>query len=218
MNNLEIRPYLLAQWEKTLIELNVTDHQSLAFEEILKAYDSPGRVYHTTEHLYHCFMVLEKLVAKLPGTANIKMALWYHDFVQGTLDNEERSACFALARLTFLPPGQASLIADLLRATKHLEPPRTREAQVLVDVDLSILGETSEVFDRYETQIREEYSWVEELTFRKARTDLLASFLSRPTIYSTHEFKSSQYETRARINLARSVSRLTRGMLREDLC
>ena len=77
-----------------------------------------------------------------------------------------------------------------------------------MDVDLWILGADSPRFDEYERQIRQEYAWVPEQTFRQRRAAILREFLARPAIYSTSLF-SQRYEAQARANLRRSLDQLS---------
>jgi predicted metal-dependent HD superfamily phosphohydrolase len=81
------------------------------------------------------------------------------------------------------------------------------DENVLVDVDLWILGAAEERFEEYEGQVREEYGWVPGPIYRRKRRAILESFVSRPTIYSTGRF-IERYERQARANLARSIARL----------
>jgi predicted metal-dependent HD superfamily phosphohydrolase len=92
-------------------------------------------------------------------------------------------------------------------ATRHDAVPGDIDAQVLVDIDLSILGAEEKRFDEYERQVREEYGWVPEPIYRDKRKAILESFLARATIYNTARF-IERYEPRARANLARSLARL----------
>lgn len=52
----------------------------------------------------------------------------------------------------------ASLVRDLILATKHQADPLSADARILLDVDLSILGQSSERFECYDAQIRQEYA------------------------------------------------------------
>ena len=92
-------------------------------------------------------------------------------------------------------------------ATCHDAVPSGIDQQILLDVDLSILGEKPERFDEYEKQIREEYSWVPGVVFRAKRRSILKGFLKRPAIYSTTKFVGA-YEAQARENLNRSIRTL----------
>ena len=74
-------------------------------------------------------------------------------------------------------------------------------------VDLAILAAPPARFDEYELQIRREYSWVDDRTYRDRRAKILRAFRDREWIYVTDFFRS-RFETRARDNLERSLSRL----------
>lgn len=206
--------YLEARWAQTLETAQVAGGTTSYLPEILRMYSLPDRFYHTTEHLRSCFEVLDHMVAKLPGIGNVELALWYHDFVYDPKrsDNEEQSAMLAESRLLHITTqGVASLVAELIRATKHAHEPKTREAQVLLDVDLSILGSAPAVFDRYEENVRKEYAWVPDDAFREGRGAILQGFLARPRIYATPEFLNSSYEPQSQKNLLRSLKNLHHG-------
>jgi predicted metal-dependent HD superfamily phosphohydrolase len=85
--------------------------------------------------------------------------------------------------------------------------PLDTDEKILVDVDLSILGERPERFDEYEDQIREEYAWVPGVVFRARRRKILKAFLARASIFNTRKFVET-YEAQARANLERSIKRL----------
>jgi predicted metal-dependent HD superfamily phosphohydrolase len=133
----------------------------------------------------------------------VELALWFHDAIYDThrSDNEERSADWAKASV-----GNARVHA-LVMATRHEAVPHDIDAQVLVDVDLWILGAPEERFDEYESQVRQEYGWVPGPIYRRKRKAILESFLARAAIYNTARF-IERYEPQARVNLARSLARL----------
>ena len=124
-------------------------------------------------------------------------------------DNEKRSAEWA--RDSLLAAGvsrePAERVYGLVMVTMHDAVPAGTDAQVLVDIDLGILGAEAVRFDEYELQVREEYSWVPEPLYRAARRKVLEQFARREWIYSTAPFRS-EYEPRARENITRSLARL----------
>lgn len=206
--------YLGKRWEKTLQVLRVPSAPATTamISEILHQYAEPGRAYHNLEHLRFCFTVIDDVMAKLPGIGAVELALWYHDFFYDThaQDNEERSAAHARDQLigSGFGRGFANQVENLILATKHSNEPKTREAKVLLDVDISIFSATTEEYDAYETGIRREYHWVPEEQFRARRVEVLERFLSRQWIYATPEFRSGPYETLARANLTRAIAAL----------
>jgi predicted metal-dependent HD superfamily phosphohydrolase len=143
----------------------------------------------------------------------IEFAIWYHDSVYKSRnkENEEESAYTFSCATLFIMREHRNLSEKVIRmilATKHGEIPSDPDTQLLCDLDLAILGQTDEVFDKYEEDIRIEYGWVPEADFRAGRRKILQSFLDRPSIYSTVHFRD-KYELAARRNLTRSIERLS---------
>lgn len=151
-------------------------------------------------------------MAKLPGMGSVELAFWYHDICYDTRakDNEERSAELARIRLLALglDHGYVNQVVALILATKHEHEPRTREARVLLDVDLSILGAPPEEYDAYEANIRREYVWVPEEAFRAGRAAILKRFLNRQWVFYTQELRSGPFEGLAVANLSRALAAL----------
>ncbi|TIV07105.1 MAG: hypothetical protein E5W00_16425, partial [Mesorhizobium sp.] len=78
---------------------------------------------------------------------------------------------------------------------------------LFLDMDLAILGATPDAFDAYEQAVRREYGWVQEPMWRAGRSAVLTSFLARPHIFHTEEFRQ-RFEPQARQNMARSLKAL----------
>ena len=76
-----------------------------------------------------------------------------------------------------------------------------------MDIDLTILGQSKNDFNKYENQIRKEYDFVSDREFAQGRKKILNSFLSSPRIYKTDYF-FKKYEKKARENLNYSIKRL----------
>jgi predicted metal-dependent HD superfamily phosphohydrolase len=93
-------------------------------------------------------------------------------------------------------------------ATQHHERAADTDTKILIDVDLAILGAKPERFNEYEQQIRQEFLFVPEATFRLKRAEILQHFLAQPTIFNTPLF-IERYEQQARLNLKQAL---------EDLC
>ncbi len=175
---------------------------------LVAAYAQPQRKYHSLQHLTECLEWFER-VRELPRhAAEVEMALWFHDAVYDVKgsDNEQRSADWAAAELADagVTPEVIGRVSALILATKHTAVPTEPDQQVLVDIDLAILGAAEPRFAEYGQQIRDEYAFVPEDLFKPRRRALLGAFLDRPRIYSTSHFHELQ-EERARVNLRRAV-------------
>ena len=194
-------------WERIGAQGNAHE----VYNDLVARYSEPCRVYHTLVHIRHCLDEFEQVRHLATNPDTVELALWYHDAIYNTKakDSEERSAVFAVevVRNASLPDKLGQSVANLIMATKHSESPTDPDVQLLVDIDLSILGQSEEKFDEYELQVRKEYEWVSEGAFVTGRSAILKSFLNRPTIYSTQFFRN-KYEAQARRNIDRSLSRL----------
>jgi predicted metal-dependent HD superfamily phosphohydrolase len=101
----------------------------------------------------------------------------------------------------------AERVFQLILATSHNVEISDKDAQLIVDVDLSILGREPETYWQYENNIRKEYAWVPENLFRKKRIEILRGFLDREYIYF-HERYRERFEDQARANLEQAIARL----------
>jgi len=142
----------------------------------------------------------------------VELAIWFHDAVYDTRrsDNEQRSAEWAEAIIqqSGLSREIAKRVTSSVLATRHQEEVTDNDAQLLVDVDLSILGREPAVFSRYEENIRKEYAWVPEEVFRRERVKILRGFSDRQHIYYHREYRE-KFEARARANLEQAIARLS---------
>lgn len=199
------------RWQTTWRRLQVPAPPATGFDQLIACYSEPHRAYHTVQHLEECFERLKELEDHAQRLGEVELALWFHDAVYDVKrsDNEAKSADWArsVALEAGIAPPAAQRIHSLVLVTVHEAVPTDVDQQIVVDVDLSILGAPSERFEEYERQIRTEYAWVPEDVFRARRREILAQFLARPRIFSTKTFLE-RYEARARENLARSLAAL----------
>ena len=202
---------LLERWRAAWRELGAAADEAL-FAKLVARYTEPHRRYHTMRHLQECFDAFDTALGEAEHPAEVELALWFHDAIYDakSQDNERRSAEWARASIVDagLPAEVGERVHAMVMATRHdAAIPDTRDARILVDVDLSILGARRGRFDEYERQVREEYAWVPESVFARSRRDILERFLARRHIYETARFREA-LESRARVNLRRSIDSL----------
>lgn len=179
--------------------------------KLVSSWDRLPRYYHDTTHLQACLHGLEPVRNHLQNPQACELALWFHDAVYWPQrkDNEAQSAAWALQFMTAAGLG-AKLrdeVVKLVLETRHTALPSAGDAQYVVDVDLGILGQSPEVYRRFETNVRKEYRFVPEADFKVRRIGVLRGFLMRPRIYSTEWFHS-RLEQQARHNLAQAIAGL----------
>ncbi len=179
---------------------------------LLAAYREPQRHYHTLEHLHECLRLWDRVCHLAQEPSEVALALWFHDAVYDVKahDNEQRSAAWAatVGQAMGLSPARRARIEALIMVTRHDAAPHTPDEQLMVDVDLSILGAAPARFDAYEQQIRAEYAWVPGPVFRAKRRDILKMFLARDPLYHTAAL-DERLTVAARTNLRRSLQSLS---------
>lgn len=179
-------------------------------DALLAAYREPQRAYHTLQHLTEGVALLDGVRALAAHPAEVTLAWWFHDAVVdlGRDDNEARSATWA--RQALVEAGVASDVAqrvhDAVLCTRHDAPPAPGDAQLLVDIDLAILGAAPARFDEYEDQVRREHAAVPDDAFRRGRRAVLEGFAARPALYGTPALRE-RFEAAARLNLQRALAR-----------
>jgi predicted metal-dependent HD superfamily phosphohydrolase len=194
---------------KCLSEIGVIPTKFI-FDELREAYTEPGRYYHTDKHVAECLAHFDQVRSLSHRPAEIEVALWFHDAVYDTRqsDNEERSAEWAKSFLSDVRTSTQIIdrIVQLILATKTHEP-YDADAELMLDVDLGILGSPSGSFERYDSAIRQEYHWVPQDQYRTGRAQILTTFIERPQIYNTATFQK-KYEQQARENLKKKIEEL----------
>jgi predicted metal-dependent HD superfamily phosphohydrolase len=204
------------EWEDLWKRIGAQGDSEKWFRRISEAYGEKQRAYHNAEHIAECLEELRKVPAAASGGSRdeVEMALWLHDVVYDPkrTDNEEQSAAFAreICREGKLPEELAQRVEELILVTKHNGAPADADGDLVVDIDLSILGKPTERFWRYERDVRTEYAFVPEEVFRLKRAEILETFLRRESIYHASAFRE-RYEKKARENLRASIARLRSG-------
>ncbi len=202
---------LRANWNAAWRALGVATADEALYIELQRCYGEPQRHYHTLQHLGEClaWFEREKELAERPG--EVALALWFHDAVYDVHahDNEARSAEWARSAILSAgaPADAAGRVHALVMATRHDAVPEGRDAELLIDIDLSILGADPARFDEYERQVNAEYAFVPDEVRRPRRRAILQRFLAREPIYATQRMHAL-LEARARANLARSIAAL----------
>ena len=203
-------------WQKIWNESGAKGDCQERYLELTRFYNDPERHYHTVARFWHCLRELDGFWMQAPHRTNIGFALAYNYSVYDPRwnDNKLRSALYAnetLKTAGFDEEYRIRVVECILATSQKSAPETFNEAEKFtVDIDCSILGKDSDVFDEYERGIRKEYVFVDEGSFRKERVRVLHRFLEREHIYFTERFRFF-FESKARENIQRSLGRLERG-------
>lgn len=207
------RDVMEARWF-ALPWLDVADIESRreVLIELLRAYGAPDRHYHSLTHVADLLSLSAVYSDRLARPNIVDLAIFFHDAVYDATrrDNEAASAGLARERLTRLglALGDVNEVARFIDATAHgnaaLSSPLGDLAWFL-DFDLSVLGAARETYVRYAAAIRREYAIYSDDVYARGRRSALDGFLSRPSIFTTREFRD-RWEACARSNVAWELS------------
>jgi predicted metal-dependent HD superfamily phosphohydrolase len=186
-----------------------TEKLTQAWLRLLQHYQQPHRHYHNISHIHACLIWFDKVKAQLNNPLAVELAIWFHDVIYDVRksDNELQSGYYAVTALTNLgiSANLSQRVYELILLTRHPNKPDPQSVDMqdqalLLDIDLSVLGQTQDVYQVYETAIRAEYQHVPRWLYKIARKRLLKLFLKQPVIYHSSYFQE-KFEYQARLNI-----------------
>lgn len=198
------------RWKALLDRMDLKD-QSDTFRKLYDAHLEKHRHYHTITHLDACLKHLDLVLDLADSPDQIELALWFHDAIYQpySSNNEERSAEWATE---FLKESNSFVtvqerVQELIMVTEHNSSSISNDQTLILDIDLSILGQSSGNYDLYENAIRKEYKRIPFFLYTTKRAQLLQGFLDRDRIFNS-DFFYGQLELKARENLTRAIEKL----------
>lgn len=208
--NTPAREAFARRWQAAWAVLGIDAPDTALRDALLARYAEPQRHYHTLQHLDECLALFEAHGSAAERPGEVALALWFHDAVYALQahDNEQRSADWArdALRAAGIDEQAAQRVHALVMATRHDAPAEGRDAQLLVDIDLAILGAPPARFAEYEAQIRREYAHVPADQFALGRRAILERFLAREPLYRSAAMRAAR-EARAKANLRAALGR-----------
>jgi predicted metal-dependent HD superfamily phosphohydrolase len=178
-----------------------------AWDEIFRCYRKAERAYHTLDHIRSLVELIDEYSVEIDNKSMLLFTAFYHDivYIPGSSDNEKNSAAIAVAWMKQLqvPDKIIQETNELILLTKShadVNPSTTQDMLLFLDMDLSILGTSSDVYHRYCENVRREFKAFSDFLFRNGRQSFLKSQLERPLIFHTIQFRN-RYEAQARINM-----------------
>lgn len=159
--------------------------------------------YHEDHRAYHGWIHIGAMLNDLdsvrvePDFASldldeVELAVFFHDIIYEprATDNEAQSAALFRDAAAGMPPDRIDRVAAMIFATARHEKSDDPQTQLLLDLDLAILGATPNEYRRYCGAIRAEYEHVSQPDWKKGRAKVIEKFLARPVIYQTPHFNS----------------------------
>jgi predicted metal-dependent HD superfamily phosphohydrolase len=194
----QVLPRLAAAWAEL-----VPGRPGLG-RDLLQRWQEPHRAYHDVRHLAQVLAALELLCGGSPPRP-VALAAWFHDAVHtGRAEVDEQiSAELAIEQLEGirLPAAEVEEVARLVLLTvDHAPESGDRAGSLLVDADLSILGQPPGRYHFYSRGVRLEYPDLSDQLFAAGRLRALDGLLSKEPLFGSQSARRL-WEVRARENL-----------------
>ena len=203
------------KWKQLTAFIRNKDLKAGLWQEIISAYQAPGRSYHNMRHLAALFHFLDEYIAEIKNPAVMGFAIFYHDFVYDTAkrDNELESIVIAEKHLRLLKVKEPVITAvrAFIEATIthkiHSGYEANTDLKFFLDFDLSILGAPWPVYDSYRKNIREEFIQYRKELYMQGRKHAIEQIIEADNIYFTPQFRG-RFEQDARENLEKELALL----------
>ena len=205
---------LKSSWDNLLNKSHAKSQLGeVIFTDIVNAYSHPARHYHNLEHIQNLLTLSETFRDNSDRWIILQFTSWFHDYIYNpqAKDNEVQSAIYAQEKLKAMNivPDIIELVKQIILSTQKHQPLTTNIINaIFLDMDLSILGTSTESYLRYSQAIRQEYIWLSDQDYQKGRIEFLSSFLAKKRIYFT-EYFYQKLEAKARANLELEIKELT---------
>jgi pantetheine-phosphate adenylyltransferase len=173
-------------WHYSEIGVDRLENANQWFDRLVgeTAYGSPQRPYHNHDHLVHGLSEISVWAANTNAdrmdVGLLKKAFWFHDIVYNVLpgltSNEEQSARLWIG--SQLDSNDVEGPASLIRATDHMHVNGNSHPlqNVMLSVDLAILGQAANIYDDYARSVRKEYRLIPDAVYRPNRIRVLQHF------------------------------------------
>jgi predicted metal-dependent HD superfamily phosphohydrolase len=203
------------EWTKVCAALGVdAAYAEQLWTCLAEAYSEPQRHYHTLDHIATVVADAVRLHDRFERPDAAVLALFLHDVVYDPArrDNETRSADKLEVWLgRRIDAGVLATCRRAIEATASHAPQNDPDLDLILDIDMAILGAAPEAYGRYAEGVAREYLPVYGFdTYAAGRMRLfLEPILARGSLFLTPAFAG--LEAQARVNLADELAQWTSG-------
>ncbi len=180
------------------------------WDQIEKQYTHKSRYYHCLKHIEDMLELFDIVEKEVEQKDALLFAIFYHDLIYKVTSkkNEYKSA---LTFKKYIKPTSFTEIDrtfNLILATQMHQLSEDRDTNILLDLDLNVLGKSQAEYQNYTQGVRREYSIYPDFLYKKGRVQVLNRFLETYSIYKTVYFQN-RFEKQARRNLKNELDLLT---------
>ncbi len=141
------------------------------WSEIEASYSSKHRYYHNLKHIETMLFELDKVKSKIVDLDSLLFSIYYHDIIcePTQSDNELQSVLTFEKRISNTSFINLNKCKIQIEATKEHNFSNNYDTNILLDLDLIILGQSHKEYLKYTRNIRKEYKIYPDFIYRKGR-------------------------------------------------
>lgn len=213
----ETEIYPFDEWNKALAyfpSINMTEAKAV-YDELIVAYASNYRAYHNLNHITQMLKSIKELINvhafddKKRIHALLILATFFHDSIydlnipmsKRIYSNEELSSEYAIQALRKMNVqilNDIQTIGELIRIT---ETHKVNESSIVdpviqkifIDADMSIFAEDEDTYAEYTSNIRKEYNFADDDSFKAGRMKFLNGVIN-DSIFLTSYMRKIYYD------------------------
>jgi predicted metal-dependent HD superfamily phosphohydrolase len=185
----------LSKWRALAADLGLDESKSKEVGDYLLAqYSGSDRHYHNVRHIIFMLDGFDALKTKFEQPFAAELAIFFHDVIYDASrnDNEVQSATKMREILGgFVADGMIDAATFSIEATKKHAATPNLDTNLLLDLDMAILGQPWAAYERYAKGVMQEYlSVYGEEAYRQGRPRLfLEPTIAHGNIFLTKEFE-----------------------------
>lgn len=193
--NIDASQKFVLSWQELSSALGLQHSTSIGVGNYLLAqYSGNNRHYHNEQHIVAMLDGFDTLKTKFKYPLAALLAIFFHDVIYDAAkhDNEAQSAKKMKDLLSGIVDSEilAAAAYSIAATNKHIVTPNT-DTNLILDLDMAILGQPWAVYERYASNVMQEYLPVYgEEAYRQGRIVL---FLE-PTISRGHVFLTDSFQ------------------------
>lgn len=176
------------------------------WQELSDLYHESHRFYHNLSHIQAMIDKFLTIQTLIDDSSAVLFAIFYHDSIyhipKQTETNEKLSADYFYQKFKhLLAPSLLDKVYTFILATeRHQLLIDNKDLAYFLDLDLSILAESTITYQSYCQNIQQEYAHINPLVYKIGRAKILGQFLAKQRIfYSDFFYENSEKIARANL-------------------
>jgi predicted metal-dependent HD superfamily phosphohydrolase len=157
--------FLSAQWDNIVAYFQLPSSVSLRlWGFFMQSYSATNRHYHNLSHIYNLLKLADNLVFKntIEHYQLFVLAVFYHDIIYMPTSKQNELDSFVQVKADFgayLTIFQLSKLETYILSTaQHIAKDDDADTQLLLDIDLLVLGSPLVIYQQYSQAVQNEYT------------------------------------------------------------